>query len=88
MLSNSTINTTTMMMVRMLICGAAEKGFTSSRCSSAALSCSPKALATVSLPILLPTDQVTSFGVCSSESWPLALAKSRLLVFWPRDTGQ
>jgi len=36
----------------------------------------------------LPPDQVISLGVLSSDSRPLALAKSRLLVFWPRATGQ
>src|SRR3989344_615106 len=66
----------------------AVKGPGSSRCSTSALSSSLKALATVSLASLSPADQVTSFGVCSSDSRPLALAKSRLLVFWPRVTCQ
>src|SRR3990167_1231991 len=67
---------------------AATKGPGSSRCSRSFLFSSLKALATVSLASLSPLDQVTSFGVCSIDSSPLALAKSRLLVFCPRVTCQ
>jgi len=66
----------------------ATNGPGSSRLRASALSSSLKALATVSLASLSPLDQVTSLGVCSSDSKPLALAKSRLLVFCPRVTCQ
>jgi hypothetical protein len=42
-----------------------------------------KALATVSAE-LVAADQVTSLALCSMDSRPLLLAKSRLLVFCPR----
>jgi hypothetical protein len=63
-------------------------GPASLRLSRSFLSSSLKALATASLSIFLPNDQVRSFGVYSIDSRAVPLAKSRLKVFWPRTTGQ
>ena len=82
------MTTATRMMVPQPMPDLATKGPGSSRCSTSFLSSSLKALATVSLAILSPADQVTSLRLCSSESTPLLLAKSRLLVFCPRLTCQ
>ena len=86
--NNISTKSSTTMMVPMPTLRAALKGVASPRVSSSFFPSRPNALATTSLASWSPLDHTSSLSLCSSDNRRLALAKSLLVVFWPRITGQ